>query len=279
MPTVHSIPPSKVFRGEALSVAQKMFDGDIAGMEQEIKQKNINLDQLDPEKGYTLLMYATIIEDIKAMRKSLELGADPNIIIPAGDDTPLKHAVALNNYKMLNLLFEYNADPNPKVGNSPLVTALSLAGFEYVEKNMVDYLLAHGADINNIALSGHNIMQEVTLDDLDMALYFLEKGGQPIIEGTNLSPMAGFIQSEENWLKKNNKSETEYFKKLLSLKQLLIEKYGVQFPYQKDTIQEAKLRIKLYEALSPQDKISINFRYNYGENSYQEDLELVKNRE
>ncbi|WGU68667.1 hypothetical protein QIU19_01415 [Capnocytophaga canimorsus] len=47
----------------------------------------------------------------------------------------------------------------------------------------------------------------------------------------------------------------------------------------KDTIQEAKLRIKLYEALSPQDKISINFRYNYGENSYQEDLELVKNRE
>ncbi|AEK24151.1 Conserved hypothetical protein [Capnocytophaga canimorsus Cc5] len=268
-----------MFRGEALSAAQKMFDGDIAGMEQEIKQKNINLDQLDPEKGYTLLMYATIIEDIKAMRKLLELGADPNIIIPAGDDTPLKHAVALNNYKMLNLLFEYNADPNPKVGNSPLVTALSLAGFEYVEKNMVDYLLAHGADINNIALSGHNIMQEVTLDDLDMALYFLEKGGQPIIEGTNLSPMAGFIQSEENWLKKNNKSETEYFKKLLSLKQLLIEKYGVQFPYQKDTIQEAKLRIKLYEALSPQDKISINFRYNYGENSYQEDLELVKNRE
>ncbi|MFJ1329916.1 ankyrin repeat domain-containing protein [Capnocytophaga canimorsus] len=272
-------PPAKVFSGEALSAAQKMFDGDIAGMEQEIKQKNVNLDQLDPEKGYTLLMYATIIEDMKAMRRLLELGADPNIIIPAGDNTPLKYAVALNNYKMLDLLFEFKADPNPKVGNSPLVTALSLAGFKYVEKNMVDYLLAHGADINNISLSGHNIMQEVTLDNLDMALYFLEKGGQPIIEGTNLSPMASYIQSEEKWLKKNNKSETEYSKKLLSLKQLLIDKYGVQFPYQKDTIQEAKLRIKLYEALSPQDKISINFKYNYGENSYQEDLELVKNRE
>ncbi|MFK8274457.1 ankyrin repeat domain-containing protein [Capnocytophaga cynodegmi] len=272
-------PPAEVFRGEALSAAQKMFDGDIAGMEREIKQKNVNLDQLDPEKGYTLLMYATIIEDIKAMRRLLELGADPNIIIPAGDNTPLKYAVALNNYKMLDLLFEFKADPNPKVGNSPLVTALSLAGFKYVEKNMVDYLLAHGADINNISLSGHNIMKEVTLDNFDMALYFLEKGGQPIIEGTNLSPMASYIQSEEKWLKKNNKSETEYYKKLLSLKQLLIDKYGVQFPYEKDTLQEAKLRIKLYEALSPQDKISINFKYNYGENSYQEDLELVKNRE
>ncbi|WP_255317740.1 ankyrin repeat domain-containing protein [Capnocytophaga canimorsus] len=271
-------PPAKVFRGEALSAAQKMFDGDIAGMEQEIKQKNVNLDQLDPEKGYTLLMYAAIIEDIKAMRRLLELGANPNII-SADYSTPLKHAVALNNYKMADLLFEFKADPNPKVGNSPLVTALSLAGFKYVEKNMVDYLLAHGADINNISLSGHNIMKEVTLDDLDMALYFLEKGGQPIIEGTNLSPMAEYIQSEEKWLKKINKSETEYSKKLLSLKQLLIEKYGVQFPYQKDTIQEAKLKIELYEALSPQDKISINFRYNYGENSYQEDLELIKNSE
>ncbi|CEN37337.1 conserved hypothetical protein [Capnocytophaga canimorsus] len=271
-------PPAKVFSGEALSAAQKMFDGDIAGMEQEIKQKNVNLDQLDPEKGYTLLMYATIIEDIKAMRRLLELGANPNII-SADYSTPLKHAVALNNYKMLDLLFEFKADPNPKVGNSPLVTALSLAGFKYVEKNMVDYLLAHGADINNISLSGHNIMKEVTLDNFDMALYFLEKGGQPIIEGTNLSPMASYIQSEEKWLKKNNKSETEYYKKLLSLKQLLIDKYGVQFPYEKDTLQEAKLRIKLYEELSPQDKISINFRYNYGENLYQKDLELIKNSE
>ncbi|GIJ96084.1 hypothetical protein CAPN001_06530 [Capnocytophaga stomatis] len=272
-------PPAKVFSGEALSAAQKMFDGDIKGMEQEIKQKNVNLDQLDPEKGYTLLMYATIIEDMKAMRRLLELGADPNIIIPAGDNTPLAHAAALDNYRMLDLLFEFKAHPNPKVGRSPLIDVLLMGGFERTRKKMVDYLLAHGADINNIPLSGDNTMEAVTRIDLDMALYFLEKGGQPVIEGTNLSPMAEYIQSEEKWLKKINKSETEYSKKLLSLKQLLIDKYGVQFPYEKDTLQEAKLRIKLYEALSPQDKISINFKYNYGENSYQEDLEILKNKE
>ncbi|ATA90521.1 hypothetical protein CGC58_01345 [Capnocytophaga stomatis] len=267
-----------MFRGEALSAAQKIFDGDIKGMEQEIKQKNINLNALDPEKGYTLLMYATIIEDMKAMRRLLELGADPNII-SADYSTPLKYAAALDNYKMLDLLFEFKAHPNPKIGRSPLIDVLLMGGFERTKKKMVDYLLAHGADINNIPLSGDNTMEAVTRINLDMAFYFLEKGGQPIIEGTNLSPMARYIQSEEKWLKKNNKSETEYYKKLLSLKQLLIDKYGVQFPYEKDTLQEAKLRIKLYEALSPQDKISINFKYNAGENSYQEDLEFVKNSE
>ncbi|EKB56947.1 hypothetical protein HMPREF9700_02334, partial [Bergeyella zoohelcum CCUG 30536] len=250
---------------------------DITGMEQEIEQKKIDLNQLDPEKGYTLLMYASIIEDIKAMERLMELGANPNII-SADYGTPLKHAVALNNYKMLDLLFKFKADPNPKVGRPPLVGALYLGGFKGTEKKMVDYLLAHGADINNIPLSGDNTMEAVTRINLDMALYFLEKGGQPIIEGTNLCPMANYIQSKEKWLKKNNKSETEYSKKLLSLKQLLIDKYGVRFPYQKDTIQEAKLRIKLYEELSPQDKISINFKYNYGENLYQKDLKRVNNK-
>ena len=270
-------PPSKVFSGDALSAAQKMFDGDIIGMEREIEQKKIDLNQLDPEKGYTLLKYAIVIEDMKAMERLLELGANPNII-SADYSTPLKHAVALNNYKMADLLFKFKADPNPKVGNSPLVTALSLGGFKGTEKKMVDYLLAHGADINNISLSGHNIMKEVTMDNLDMTLYFLEKGGQPVIEGTSLCPMADYIQYKEKDRAKHNLLETEYSKKLLSLKQLLIDKYGVRFPYQKDTIQEAKLRIKLYEELSPQDKISINFKYNYGENSYQEDLEMINNK-
>ncbi|REC41991.1 ankyrin repeat domain-containing protein, partial [Chryseobacterium pennipullorum] len=50
----------------------------------------------------------------------------------------------------------------------------------------------------------------------------------------------------------------------------------VQFPYKKDLIEEAKLRIKLYENLSPKDKISINFNKNYGENLYLEDHKRVK---
>ncbi|WP_264743352.1 ankyrin repeat domain-containing protein [Chryseobacterium oryctis] len=272
-------PPSKMFKGDALSAAQKMYDGDIAEMEREIKQNNLNLNKLDDSTGYTLLMYATIIEDMRAMEKLLSLGADPTIIIPDGGlANPLNHAVALNNYKMMDLLFKYKANPNPKIGRSPLINAMLVGGFKNTEKKLIDYLLAHGADINNISLNGDNIMEAVTRDDLDMALYFLEKGGQPVIEGTTLCPVAKYIQFEEQNQKKFKNEETPYFKKLMTFKQKLIEKYNVKFPYEKDTMEEARLRIKLYEHLSPQDKISINFKKNYGEKWYQKDLELVEGK-
>lgn len=272
-------PPSKMFKGDGLLAAQKMFDGDLAGMEQIIKEKNIDLNKLQEETGYTLLMYASIIENLNAMEDLLKLGADPNIIVPSeGLESPLNHAVALNNYEMLQLLFKYKANPNPALGRSPLTVAMSIGGMENTERKMIDYLLQNGANINNISYNGSNIMEDATRDNLDLAGYFLEKGGQPVIPGTNLSPMARYIQFDEEDQTKFQKTNTPYFKKLLALKKQLIEKYNVQFPYQKDTIEEAKLRIKLYENLSPKDKVSVNFKKNYGENRYQKDLAIVNGK-
>ena len=268
-------PPSKMFKGDALLAAQKMFDGDLAGMQQLIKDKKIDINKLQEGTGYTLLMYASIIEDLKAMEELLKLGADPNIIVPnEGLESPLNHAVALNNYDMLQLLFKYKANPNPALGRSPLTVAMLIGGLENTEKKMVDYLLQNGADINNISIDGSNIMEDAARNDLKLAYYFLEKGGQPKIKGTDLCPMAGYIQFEEENQKKFNK--TENLNEILAFKKQLTEKYNVRFPYQKDTIAEAKLRIKLYENLTPKDKISINFNNNYGENLYQEDLKKVK---
>jgi len=268
-------PPSKMFKGDGLSAAQKMFDGDLVGMEQLIKEKHIDLNALQEETGYTLLMYASVIENTNAMEKLLALGADPNIIVPnEGLESPLNHAVALNNYDMLQLLFKYKANPNPALGRSPLSVAMLIGGFENTEKKMIDYLLQNGADINNISIDGSNIMEDAARNDLKLASYFLEKGGQPKIKGTDLCPIAGYIQFEEENQRKFNK--TENLNEITAFKKQLIEKYNVQFPYKKDTVAEAKLRIQLYENLNPKDKISINFNNNYGENLYQEDLKRAK---
>ncbi|MCJ7935023.1 MAG: ankyrin repeat domain-containing protein [Chryseobacterium sp.] len=268
-----------MFKGDGLLAAQKMFDGDLKGMEQLIKEKNMDINKLEEDTGYTLLMYASIIEDLKAMDKLLELGADPNIIVPnEGLESPLNHAVALNNYEMLQLLFKYKANPNPALGDSPLTDALTVGGDENTERKMIDYLLQNGADINNISYNGNNIMDAVVRDDLDMTEYFLSKGGQPTIKDTNICPMADYIQYKEKQKNERNLPDSPYYQKLFSIKKQLVEKYKVTFPYKKDPLEEAKLRIKLYENLGPKDKISVNFNKNYGENLYQKDLNMVKGK-
>ncbi|PWN63700.1 ankyrin repeat domain-containing protein [Chryseobacterium phosphatilyticum] len=266
-----------MFKGDGLLAAQKMFDGDLNGMEQVIKEKKLDINTLQEETGYTLLMYASIIENLNAMEKLLELGADPNIIVSnEGLESPLNHAVALNNYEMLQLLFKYKANPNPELGHSPLSKAMLLGGFDTTEKKMIDYLLQNGADINNISFNGSNIMEDAIRDDLNTAEYFLSKGGQPKIKNTNLCPMANYIEYKEKEKNEENLPDSPYYQKLFGNKKQLIDKYNVTFPYRNDTIAEAKLRIQLYEKLNPKDKVSVNFNKNYGENLYQEDLKRVK---
>ncbi|MGC5746273.1 ankyrin repeat domain-containing protein [Chryseobacterium sp. NFX27] len=267
-----------MFEGPQLKAAQSIFDEDHEELLHAIKAHPEVINQLSDkgeDNGYTLLHYAALLENMKAMESLLQSGADPNIIMPQG--LPVKHAVALNNYDMLNLLLKYHATLNPAVGVNPLSDAMVL-GDENVERKMINYLLEHGADINNVSYNGGNIMEDAARDNLDLASYFLEKGGQPVIAGTHLSPMADYIQYKEKQKNERNLQDSPYYQKLSALKKQLIEKHNVQFPYKKDTVEEAKLRIKLYENLSPKDKISVNFKKNYGENRYQEDLTIVKGK-
>ncbi|MGD1320664.1 ankyrin repeat domain-containing protein [Chryseobacterium sp. 2R14A] len=269
-------PPSKLFNGDDLLTAQKMFDGDLDGMERLIKEKKIDINQLQDKTGYTLLMYACIIEDLKAMEILLKLGADPNIIVPnEGLALPLSHAIAINNYEMAKLLFKYKATPNPAVGNSPLRAAMFL-GNEQTERKMIDFLLDNGADINHISYLGDNIMEAASRSDLSTAQYFLEKGGNPKIKGTELSPMAGYIESEDQRRTTDlNSRNATYFDKLSKIKKELQEKYHITFPVKDDPKAEAKLRMDLYEKLNEKDKKSVNFNKNYGENRYEKDKKIL----
>lgn len=269
-------PPQKLFEGIQLEAAQKIFDQDHSGLETALENNPQIINQLSNGKGYTLLMYASIIENIDAMKLLLEKGADPNLVVPnEGLGLPLIHAVGTNNYEMAKLLFQYKANPNPAVGRSPLCVAM-LLGNKETERKMIDFLLENRADINHVSYLGDNIMKEATSSNLETAFYFLEKGGSPKIKGTELSPMAEYIQYQDKRSKsvKNTKNAI-YFERLSELKNLLQDKYGIKFPVEKNEREEAKLRMELYEKLNVQDKKSVNFNKNYGENRYLEDQNLL----
>lgn len=265
-------PPQKLFEGIQLQAAQKIFDEDNSGLENTINTNPQIINQLSEKKGYTLLLYATMLENIKGMEVLLQKGADPNIITPDLFNSPVSQAVGTNNYEMLNVLLKYKANLNPAIGVSPLSDAMLLGG-EGTERKMIDYLLEHGADINHVSYDGGNIMENAARDDLKLAIYFLEKGGQPKIKGTELCPMARYIQFEEENQRKHNK--TENLNEILAFKRQLSEKYNVQFPYKEDPIEVAKLYIRLYENMSEKDKKSLNFNDNYGEKQYKKNKELV----
>lgn len=270
-------PPQKLFEGTQLQAAQKIFDEDNSGLENVLKNDTQIINQLSDTKGYTLLMYASIIENLPAMEILLKSGADPNIIIPFEglNDTPLSHAVATNNYEMVKLLFKFKANPNPAVGSSPLCDAMML-GQENIERKMIDFLLENGADINHISYLGDNIMEAAARSDLSTAQYFLEKGGNPKIKGTDLSPMAEYIESEDQRRSTDyNSRNASYFDKLSKMKKELQDKYNIIFPVKKNQKAEAELDVKLYEGLREKDKYSVNFIENYGENRYKEDRKLL----
>ena len=267
-------PPKSLFKNIQLQAAQEMYDGNLNAFSKTIQKNSQIVNEMSPIKGYTLLMYAAIIEDLEAMKILLENGADPDIIIPHLSSSPLNHAVGTNNYKMLNLLIAHNVNMNPAVGRSPLQTAMFL-GSEKTERAMIDFLLSHGANINHHPYLGDNILEVAVRNNLDTAIYFLNKGGNPRIEGTTLIPMATYIDWKEVQYQRRKNPNTEYFQKLMRVKSMLQNQYKITFPVKKDLKEEAKLRVRLYENLSEKDKRSVNFNKNYGENRYRADLGLM----
>lgn len=269
-------PPQKLFEGTQLQAAQKIFDEDNSGLESVLKDNPQIINQLSDTKGYTLLMYASIVENLPAMEILLKNGADPNLVVPnEGFGLPLSHAVALNNYEMAKLLFKYKANPNPELGNSPLCSAMFL-GNQQTERKMIDFLLEHGADINHTSYLGENIMEAAARNDFETAEYFLEKGGNPKIKGTELSPMAKYIEHEKKEQAKNQNPKAAVYRENLSkISKVLQDKYNITFPIKDDPKAETKLRMNLYERLSEKDKKSVNFNKNYGENRYKEDEKLL----
>lgn len=102
------------------------------------------------EYGLTALSRAVIADDLKALRKVLEGGADPNV--GNGERiTPLYMAAVTGHADAVELLLRHGADPNLVDAND--TAALQLAAYIASgasatddRRRVVELLLAHGAD-------------------------------------------------------------------------------------------------------------------------------------
>ena len=84
-------------------------------------EKLLNKDTINEKNnhGSTLLFFAAQKNKLKFVKLLLENGADPNINnIKLMNESPLYHAVIHNNYDMIQILLEYNADYNNRLYGS-----------------------------------------------------------------------------------------------------------------------------------------------------------------
>jgi ankyrin repeat protein len=92
------------------------------------------------------LNQAVIREDFDLVKFLIDDGADLNSMDDDGN-TPLIHAILLNNVHMVELLLNYGADPNIEIDRTtPLIVAVS--GEEDFNIEIVRLLLEAGADPN-----------------------------------------------------------------------------------------------------------------------------------
>ena len=269
-------PPEKLFQDQHLQAAKLIYEEKHQELKEYITSNKSLINELNSTKYYTLLQYATMVEDLDAMKILLDLGANPNQ--PSNlfaFEYPLNHAVSLNNFEMLNLLLDNKASLNPTLGNSPLINAMMLGGND-TEKKMIDYLIKNGADVNHISYYGSNILEAAARDNLDITEYLLDLGANPKIKDTNLSPIAEYLTWKQNEYNNINSKNEVYLTKLYHLILRLETDYQIKLPYSSNKKESTKLNIKLYENLSHLDKAYVNLN-QYGEKKYQKDLLELNN--
>ena len=174
----------------AWTLAKAVEDENIEIIKEEVLQKKIDVDYLDPLYGKTLLMMAIYNRKYESARTLLLLGANPNHHDTYQGKTPVIDAAGNEDPKYLKLLLDYKGDPNSienvfsgpnkrisSERNSALTACISaVEGKNDLEK--VKLLVEAGADIN---YTKKGIIQTVfgealLLGKMDVALYLVEKG-------------------------------------------------------------------------------------------------------
>ncbi|CAG9327764.1 unnamed protein product [Blepharisma stoltei] len=100
--------------------------GDLFLLNQTLSHPEANINQIDPELGWTPLYHTVICGHFEVAQFLLDKGASPNIPSKIGE-TPLHQAADNSKFRMAKLLLEYNADPNNQQhdGDTPLHHAAS----------------------------------------------------------------------------------------------------------------------------------------------------------
>ncbi|GMV83712.1 MAG: hypothetical protein AMXMBFR7_48960 [Planctomycetota bacterium] len=120
------------------------------------------------------LVEAVKEKNIAKIRLLVSMGADVNGIDGVNHETPLCRASQLGRTDLLDVLAELGADPNLPVNNwSPL----HLATKRDVNYSVLDWLIAHGANVNHPGCRGSTPLHEAAKSDMVQVARFLISHG------------------------------------------------------------------------------------------------------
>ena len=175
----------------AWDLAKAVRDADTAEIRYQILEKKIPVNYQEQKYGESMLSISTYQNNIKSVKKLLELGADPNLYVDtinrSGQNPVIKACKSKKiSIEILKLLLDYGGNPNAVTkgvnGNNPyritaLETAASLGGLEKVKM-----LMNYGADVNFTPDRDYDTdpLKEslIGIADMKVALYLLEHGAK-----------------------------------------------------------------------------------------------------
>lgn len=207
----------------------------------------------------TYLNYAVSAGRVKSAETLLELGADIDAVIHittrGSGIGNMNMAVRGPNRKMVDLLLKYHVDLNNPLATSPLDDMLMN---EIYDTDLYELLLAHGANINHTpAISGTPPLSTAyTIKNMKIFHFLLEKGANPMQIELWGHSVASAV--EEEIKTHSSVSSSEFLDEALALKQLLADKYGVQFPVEISIRRGIAARVARYDSVPQKykDKLS-----------------------
>ena len=193
-------------------LAKAVRDADTAEITYLVQEKKIPIDFQDSIYGKSLLSLAVYHNNLKSVKKLLELGADPNLYedtINQPGTNPVIDACFFNeeiSIEILKLLLDYGGNPNSvtkgvnKNGNivHPLRNSAMEEAASFGEIEKIKVLMDYGADINFTPDRDYDtdpLKESLLTEHMNIALFLLEHGAK--YDKEYLNP---FTKNKENIL-------------------------------------------------------------------------------
>jgi len=195
----------------AWDLAKAVRDADTAEIRYQILEKKIPVNYQEQKYGESMLSIATYQNNIKSVKKLLELGANPNLYVDTINRSGYNPVIKACKYEeisieILKLLLDYGGNPNSvtkgvnKNGNivHPLRNSAMEEAASSGEIEKIKVLMDYGADVNFTPDRDYDtdpLHEALYAHKMSAALYLLENGAKFEKEYLN-----SFTKNKENIL-------------------------------------------------------------------------------
>ena len=178
----------------AWDLAKAVRDADTAEIRYQILEKKIPVNYQEQKYGESMLSIATYQNNIKSVKKLLELGANPNLYVDTINRNGYNPVIEACKYKkisveILKLLMDFGGNPNSvtkgvnKNGNivHPLRNSAMEEAASSGEIEKIKVLMDYGADVNFTPDRDYDtdpLLDALYTNKMRAALYLLENGAK-----------------------------------------------------------------------------------------------------